>query len=323
MPSQDDMLFCDRMALLKAKAALRRADASIPMMFRERIATLNMLKSYSGRSLDLIRRRQLADVERFKRLTRRSTREGRKFLAQTIANEHLMFVFGMLPLIGEMEGLASFVTRDTHTHITGRGRMTRVRETTTGVVSPTVPNRGLSMRTKKTGRYSARCSLRADISLQLLADMQRLGFNPLYTLYDFTPLSFVSGWFSNFNYWLQSLDPLVGSIYRTGSLTTRRELTCEREVYFLPVNGPGTRVDASGNGRGRGKYWYQERKTVPSEPESGSPEFYNNLSFFSVTAGISLYLQRKVKLANTAIAQRPFRYRSSRPVTLPPITYRR
>lgn len=309
--SAEEAKFVRDLAIMKAQASLRKADASIPMMMKERIETLNMMKSYAGRGLDLIRRRQLKDVSRWKKLSR-SPREQRKLLAQIIANEHLMFVFGMLPLLEDLEGLAEHVMRDEHKFIKGRGRMAQLRET------KSFKSYGnFSTLTKKEALVSVRVSLRADISVEVLGRAQKLGFNPLYTLYDFTPLSFITGWFSNFNFWVQSLDPLYGSVFRTGSISTRTTMTVKRECYATP----SPNVVAKGNGKSQGTSTFDRREVVSSMPPQGDLAFYNNLSFFSVTAGISLFVQRKVKLAQKAIRIKPFRYKSPRPVNLPPIKY--
>lgn len=312
--SADDKAFCKRFALLKAQAALRNADASIPMMLKERAATVAMMKSYAGRSLDLIRRRQLADVKRWKSFAKRP-REQKKFLAQQIANEHLMFVFGLLPLIGELEGLAEHVTRDEHKFIKGRGRHTKKLEESSAQEHPY----GHHTVTKIQDIYSVRCNLRADISMKVLAQAQQLGFNPLYTLYDFTPLSFVTGWFSNFNFWLKSLDPLYGSTFRTGSYSTRVQTVITKETHPWSTD----RLTPKGNGSSFGMKVHDVREPINSMPPTGAPEFYNNFSFFSVAASASLFVQRKVKLTQKAIGMKPFRYRSKKPAYLPPITYKK
>lgn len=312
--SLDEREFCKRFALLKAQAALRSADASIPMMLKERAETVKMMKTYAGRGLDLIRRRQLADVKRWKSFSRRPS-EQKKFLAQTIANEHLMFVFGLMPLLSELEGLAEHLTRDEHMFIKGKGRQSkRVKGS-----SSKAEAHAFHTVTKTEYLYSVRCNLRADISMKILADAQRLGFNPLYTLYDFTPLSFVTGWFSNFNFWLKSLDPLYGSTYRTGSFSIREQVKLERETHGWATDT----ITPKGNGNSFAISTYDVRETIPSEPPTGSPEFYNNLTFFSVAASASLFVQRKVKLTQKAIRMKPFRYRAKKPAYLPPITYRK
>lgn len=283
------------------------------MMLKERAETVAMMKTYAGRGLDLIRRRQLADVKRWKSFKNRP-REQKKFLAQTIANEHLMFIFGLLPLLEELEGLAKHVTRDEHKFIKGRGRHTKKIEEVSSKQEGTYP---FFTVTKKESVYSVRCDLRADINMQILARAQKLGFNPLYTLYDFTPLSFVTGWFSNFNHWLKSLDPLYGSTFRTGSYSIREQTVLERETHGWADD----RNTPKGNGSSFAMKTYDLRLPIASEPPTGAPEFYNNFSFYSVAASASLFVQRKVKLTRRAIGMKPFRYRSKKPAYLPPITY--
>lgn len=312
--TKEEKEFCQRFALMKAQAALRSADASIPMMLKERAETVKMMKSYAGRGLDLIRRRQLADVKRWKSL-KRVPREQKKFLAQTIANEHLMFIFGMLPLLEDLEGLAKHVTRDEYKFIKGRGRQTKK----VNVVKTTAHPYAFHTVHKTDYVYSVRVNLRADITFKIGARMQQLGFNPLYTVYDFTPLSFITGWFSNFNHWLKSLDPLYGSKYRTGSYSIR-----EGSIVEKTTHGWGTDIlTPTGNGYSLGTSNKDLRLPIPSEPPTVSPEFYNNFSFYSVAAGASLFVQRKVKLAQRAIGMKPFRYRSKKPAYLPPITYKK
>lgn len=309
------------LALTKATAALRKADASIPMMLRERKETVNMLKSYAGRGLALIKGRQLRDVERWKKfLKRKPTSNQRKKFAQSIADEHLMFIFGMMPLLSDIEGLCDYLTRPEYKVITGRGREARDFEDK----SSKRMSYGFDTVTRRKHKISCNVSLRCDIEIEVAARARKLGFNPLYTVYDFTPLSFITGWFSNFNHFIQGLDPLVGLKYRTGSSSTRFSTDVERECYGSSSNQgelwhPGV---ASGNGKSFGNTTRTVRGVIEKMP-TGSFHFYNNFSLFSVLASASLFVQRKVKLTHKAIKVKPFRYVSKRRPTLPPIKYTR
>lgn len=314
--------FVKDMAATKAKASLRRGLMNMPLVIAERAQTIRMGAERVGDLARIANAIQRRDVSEFRRL---KSARSRKAFAQKAASTHLEVIFGWLPLLGELEGLYDFAMEEQYDFRIGRGRH-RI----------DVPGKARNSTIKKARlgywqsqrRYrsslSARCSLRADVTGRLGENAQRLGFNPLYSLYDLTPMSFISGWFSNFNFFVQSLDPLIGANFRTGSINLRTESRVDLRVVGLSEQGVGggRTYRCVGYGDSHGVTREDHRTTLSSEPES-SFSFYNNLSAHSILAGASLYLQRRLKPLNAAIAMKPFRYKSPKRITLPPLTYKR
>lgn len=312
-----DREFVDSISILKAQADLRKALVNTPLLLAEAAATLKTLKLYSRAILNNVITLQRKDLKEWlaavKRLKGKPDRL--KKIAQDIASRHLEFVFGVLPLIDEMEGMVELVTREQHATRTGRGRHTMRKNLQDRVTS----TRGARVTETTEVRYSVRTGLRCDIDLKVLHDMSQIGFNPLYTFYDLTPLSFVTGWFSNFDLWVKSLDPIPGLNYVTGYSTRRSELTSVKTA------GPGSdnTYDSFGSGKGRCVVTSQNRVPHDAMPEIQSLRFMDRTSFFAAAASLSLVIQRSVKIANNEIKRKPFRYRKGKPKYLPPITYKK
>lgn len=312
----------ESIALIKAHANLRRAMASIPMLIAERKETVKTIGKYSTFVLNNVITLQRKDLKRWMRELKRHKGKPEKLkrIAQDIANSHLEFVFGVLPVIGDIEGLCELLVEEQLDFRTGRGRHTSQQKTVTKrlITSSGAFPRQMVEEVEKRTRHSVRIGLRYDIDLRILNDASRLGFNPIYTWYDLTPLSFVVGWFSNLNSWLQSLDPVFGLTYRTGYCSIRAETNCKRSITSTPL--PTTIV--SGSGEGFGERIEQTRKVYKNEPGLPPPTFLDNYGVFAAIATVSLAVQRKVKTAEIEIAKKPFRYRRGKPRNLPPIRYK-
>lgn len=326
-------------AILKAQASLNKQVASLPLLFAERKATLKTIGSYSKFILNNAITMQRKDVKKWLNALKRKKRpEQLKTLAKQIADRHLEFVFGVLPILSEIEDSVKHFSKPRLDVRTGRGRDRRVVETE-GYETVNVTN-GLFNRfpvfgtvvTVTRSDFSTRCDLRCSITSHVANDASLLGFNPLYTWYDMTPLSFVVGWFSNFNTWVQSLDPLMGLEYVTGSSShkdTRTVAKYMKGIHVQPnpigedlLQGVPT-VKPQQSSVNSVSYDDFVREVHSEMPGIQPLRLMDKTSFFAAAASLSLTIQRMVKDTNREIAKKPFRYRSKRPRNLPPITYRK
>lgn len=313
--SSADKQWVRNVAETRARAALRRGLMQMPLLLRERMQTLAMAKERVGDLMRVARSVQNRDLREWKRL---KSAKSRRAFAQKAASSHLELIFGWLPLLAEVEGMCEFIQQDDLSFRIGKGRMTQSKATSSaawhGAGNSLAPNVVRSLRrTRHT--YSVRTSLRVDVNIQLMSQLSQLGFNPLYTLYDFTPLSFVSGWFSNFNHWIQAIDPLFGATYRTGSSSIRSKTSITQESYVMDPRFQGKPHVA------KLERIRDDRVVLSTEPDP-TFTFYNNLGVYSVLAGTSLYLQRRLKPLEKALKVKQFRYKSKKAINLPPITYR-
>lgn len=320
--SAEDERFVRNMSDLKAKASLRRALVNTPILVKERLQTISMASERVGDMMRVVKSVQDRDLKRFRRL---KSAKSRRAFAQKAASSHLELIFGWLPLIDEVEGMMDYAMEESRTFVLGRGRhtvmnKTEVKELVQQPINWAQVNTGASTRQS----FSCRTTLRAEITSNFGRNAQQLGFNPLYTLYDFTPLSFITGWFSNFNYVIQSLDPLLGAEFVTGS-RSERVATVVRKSCVATKNhklGGSKYHFADGYGVSHGSHTFTRRVVIDEVPDTHF-EFYNNLSAYSVFAGISLYLQRRLKPIQVGLKTKRFRYKSKKPVYLPPIRYKR
>lgn len=324
--SDVDKRFVRNIAVTKAKNSLRRGLTSLPMLYRERQETLRTMKTKSEMIIDVVMRRHNDDLHQYRKL--RSKRDKTRF-ARAAAAQHLEVIFGIMPLIDDLQGLAEYVMQEETTFVKGTGThgITATEKGRLAVKAVTDYSRspplggGYSVQS----RYSVRCALRADITSSIGADAAQLGFSPLYTLYDAVPLSFVLSWFSNFGQWIGSLDPLVGAEFRTGSVSTRKSVSSDLTLVGTFQREGGAydpRIyDASGIVHHSESFVDDVRTVLTSEPESEF-ELYNNLSFYSVTAALSLVIQRKLKLPKRVLKSSPFKYKGKKTVrNLPPIKW--
>lgn len=317
----------DSMAIIKAQANLRKAMSNLPMIFAERKAAAKSIKKYSRAILNNVITLQRKDVKEWIAAVQKyKTNQAKlKRIARDIANNHLEFVFGIMPLLDDIHGLCEFLTETKIDIRTGRGRHTWYRDIDQ---KQKLPPRGadagtFSLQKKTRHRYSVRTGLRYTIDSTLVNDMSKLGFNPIYAWYDLTPLSFVTGWFSNLNYWLQSMDPIPGLSYDTGFSTKRTEVTVDRTISNGSATFSGYTAVGIGSSVAKGQGIYQTRVVHDKPPSLQGLRFVDNTSIFALLASVSLSVQRGVKDADKVIALKPFRYRGPRPRNLPPIKWKK
>lgn len=319
-----------QLADTKALGNVRRALANLPMLFKERKQTLNMI---GKRSADIAKSANSA--QRKSMSTYRSLRgaKNKRAYAKVVADEHLELIFGWLPLMAEVEGAAEYLQREQLDFIRSRGimaervtnsdRTERVVGFPSSFTSAQTGNRNLlriNQSTNSSDVTSVRTALRYSLANSIVGDAYLLGADPIATLYDMVPLSFVSGWVSNFDFWVRTLTPEVGLTFETGSRNLRRENTyqCRGIVRNNPAvdwygNTIVETVDASGQLR-------RNDRSVLTKPPSAHLMWDVDVGLFEVTAGVSLMLQRYLKPLKRSIAQQPFRYRGKTRY-LPPIRY--
>lgn len=293
--SEADLSFLRKAAETKALAAARGAMVNLPMILKERRETLGIVgkkvASIAGAARDL----QAMSLKEYLKASKPRKRD----VAQKAAEQHLEFVFGILPVLDEVNGACEFISQPAEIkHIKVRGTHGVVQNAP--VVSqypvnhPFANDLGSVVRHGSvTTNVSVRCALRYDITSGIQS-ARDLGFDPIGFAFDAVPLSFVSGWVSNFDKWVRALSPLVGLQFVTGSMTTRRTTSEEGVVYWAHPR-PSAQYPLITASSSSEKYLLErkrwDREIVLVEPET-TFQFQNNLSLYSVTAGISLMVQR-------------------------------
>lgn len=311
-------------AIIKAQADLRKQMASLPMLFMERKATVKTIGKYSKFILNNAITMQRKDVKRWlKAIKRQSSPEKLKTIAQQTANKHLEFVFGVMPLIDDLHGLTEFFAEKRVNVRTGNGRH-RQKAPTRNTLKERVSHGSrmyINSETSYIADYSVRCKLRMTISSHIANDASKLGFNPIYTWYDATPLSFIVGWFSNLNTWLRTLDPITGLQFETGHISTREQARVERKISISSFKPDKPVTVSNGQLTSIAEYTDFEREALSELPGLQMPSFQDNASLFAAFASVSLLVQRYVKSAEREISAKPFRYRGPKPKFLKPIRF--
>lgn len=310
----------------KALADLRKSYVNVPLLLAERRETINLVAGNARRLTELVRIKQNDALARW----RRSRRQDRRKLARDIANEHLAFLFGVLPLIDETKGLVEKLRASDTMTLTGRGRMAHESSSKTELVENPASLTAYAVRYSGqrvlTKRYSHRVSLRTEIEVAAAQQLRDWGFNPVATFYDLVPLSFVSDFVSNLGTFLRSYDPLVGVKFVTGSTTSWREMRENVDVVGLPKEwtnpeGKVNRLFCDGTGQGSVRALVVQREVLTDYPEA-TLLWYNNMSLGKAATLASLAVQRYLKPVRRLIQQKPFRYKGPRPRNLPNINYR-
>lgn len=316
-------------AILKAQASLRKQVASLPLLFAERKATLKTVHGYSKFILNNVITMQRKDVKKWlAAIKRQSTPQQLKTLANQIANRHLEFVFGVMPILDDISKSIDHFSKPRLDVRTGRGRDRLIIETdrrTESILDRHNISEHIFYVQNVTGRddYSVRCDLRCEITSHVLNNASLLGFNPIYTWYDLTPLSFIVGWFSNFNTWLQSLDPILGLEYVTGSSSIMSKQSFDRRSSVFAKNSADLNRSASGSGSSSMTHVDFRRVVHERMPEIQGIQIMDKTSLFTYAASVSLAIQRLIGKTERVIRQKPFKYRGHRPRNLPPIKYRK
>lgn len=320
------------LANTKACADLRRSLFNAPLIIAERRETIAMLRKKGLQIASVVKHRQAKDLARWARTRRRDKR----LVARDIASEHLALLFGFLPLIDEINGIAASLSDDVPVKITGRGRASDVAESVTSLGNSTSTLRQDNAFALYEGgltsmvRFSARTSVSCTVTMSGAQYIRDAGFNPLAAFYDLIPLSFLSEFVSNLGTFIRALDPLVGVDFLTGSTTTWIERHDTARVFgtYKRVNNysygrPDSflEVSCSGSGEASTRVLQVQRSVLTDYPEP-SLHWVNNMSLAKAGTIASLAVQRYLKPVQRLLAAKAFRYKGSRPKYLPPINYR-
>lgn len=319
--SDAELTFLRKAADTKALAGAKRASLNLALIIKERRETLQMVAervSSIARSASDLQRQALNEWKD-------ARGRNRQRVAQTWASRHLEAVFGWLPLMGDIEDAVKVFSREKmFTHVKTRGTHT-IKDTQTVSESillrnlPDCDGAGLpdAPRAHRRGqlqqRLSVRTSLRFEISEQWLHRGTDFGFSPLSFAFDAFPMSFVSGWVSNFDQWVRTLEPLYGLEFVTGSRSIKRSADANGYVSVLPVQS-GERPLAVVEKLPTGQYsllrerW--DREVLSSLP-TAELQWQNNLDWFSITAGISLAIQRYSKPLARLLKEKRFENRNT------------
>jgi hypothetical protein len=329
-PPGDLMVRLRGLADTKACADLRRSLYNAPLILAERKETIDMLKRKGLQIAAVVKSRQTEDLSKWARTRNRDKRR----IARDIAGEHLAILFGFLPLISEIEGVAGALAQDTPFKITGRGRASDVSETKTSIGNSSdavvVSSRnayyegGLISKV----RFSVRTSVSCSVTLSGAQYLRDAGFNPLATVYDLVPLSFLSDFVSNLGSFIRALDPLVGVDFLTGSSTSWIERHDNARVFGTVVKnvhdtstGRYTSHKSVGSGEASVRVLRVHRSVLTDYPDP-SLHWNNTLTLPKIGTLASLSIQRFLKPVKPLLAAKAFRYKGKRPKYLPPIKYR-
>lgn len=307
-------------AITSALAGARRSYMNNVQNFLERKETINLVVQKVKQLSSIATVRGRADLRRYFA----SPKHNRKAVAKQIANEHLGFLFGVLPLVGEIEGLMDYLSKVESKILTGRGKRAEISElgtqgSTSGFEAGLFGASG-SYLTKQ--RVSVRCSLKYKVIMQNVLEAQQLGLNPIAVFYDLVPLSFLSDFLSNTGNFLRGLDPIPALEYSTGSWTLYCQSTVEGEV--VPYRPPSAAKYSMWSNSGSASYLAEggtmSRTVLPHEP-SGTWMVQNNMSLAKAITAAALAVQRYVKPLRRIVGAKPFRYQGPRPKYLPPVNY--
>lgn len=334
--SPAELEFLRGMADTRALASLNKAMANLPMLFKERRETIRMAAGKAGMLADAARSIQQRDFSRY----RKAAKKDRRRIARDIANEHLEAIFGWLPLIAEVEGAMDYIAQERYEFIKGRGSHVIADNVDVHVSAPVygwdewhgayrevarADVTGVQRRLK-----GMRTNLRMDITSAFAGDARQLGFEPIASFYDMVPLSFVSGWISNFDAYVRTLAPLIGLEFRTGSRNLRRETFLDVSGRIMEQNPPVYPAPW--------KAWVEDRdrsvtlltgsrtrddRSVVDKLPTASLHWDLDVGLYEATAAASLLIQRKLKPLQRAIGVKQFRYKGSKPKWLPRIRYRK
>lgn len=335
--------FCQEMANTKARAKLNKALVSLPLLFAERKQTLEMIGRNVKSMGQLALAAQQRDLAKYKKAIGRLNK---RRVAKDSADRHLELIFGFLPLMDEVEGLAEFLAlpnldfiRADGLHGIETGEVSLLGETLVkwphSDQSEGPNNVGNIAKIYRSGlvtkRASVRVALRYKLDTQLAGDARRLGFEPIGAAFDLYPLSFVVGWFSNLDHYVKGLAPLVGVEFVTGSENRRRKVVGSEATAIAPyptqplygMTRVWTKQPTGTDVTSRSVKMLDDVRTVLTAPPELSLHWDVDVGLYEATAGLSLLIQRYIKPLKRLTKQKTFRYRGPRPKWLRDVRYRK
>lgn len=331
--------FCEHMADTKARANLNKGLINLPLLLAERKETAELIGTNVKRMATTVRDVANRDLRRIRKLTKRADK---RTVARGIANEHLSLIFGLLPLIDEVEGAVELLEKPRLDFIRSRGIFNMILseaaiDSTAAVTVPsniscmnnagrvaTVTSKGVSR-----SNISVRTALRYKLHSQLAQTGRHLGFEPIGAAFDLIPLSFIVGWFSNLDDYIRALAPIIGADFETGSRNRRQRHTVDYSITVHPsapgsIYGSPTRFVSAPMLREPNMYLAEKRhdtRFVLSAPPETNLHWDVDVGLNEIAAGLSLTIQRYVKPLKRLAKAKEFRYKASKPKWLKALTY--
>lgn len=273
----------------------------------------------------------------------RVPRDQLRAVAKASADRHLAFIYGVLPVINEINGLITLNSRPIEGRV--RARESRSEVITHAVTAPRL-NSGLNdrredrvpavIRRDVNRTVSARGVFRFRLRSAALDHAAQLGvLSPRYAMYDQIALSFVIGWFSNITSYLIALDSGLSIEGLTYSTMARCVDITKTEAYPLYpkgfteyVSSANRNVTHTFSGNSSSISTATQYKRVVGTTPPASLHLRDGFTTFAGLAAISLIAQRYIgrlrKMQNSAPSSNPvFRYRPTRVRTLNTTTYRK
>jgi hypothetical protein len=220
-----------------------------------------------------------------------SLRRG-KFSAKSLADQHLLIIFGLLPFIRDLENALEALQKKQAKRTTVRGfaQQSDTRNSTrawgwrdrTGTITATGTH---SLKVRAYYMYELRCELSLPQKLGI-----RLDSLPS-ALWELTKLSFVVDWFINIGNLIAALEPKLEVRPLSQGYTV--ESTWENTEFLGPITQNATSWRGSGGGQ-RSTYTAREKYRKPANlgSELGITLTTRGLGIDQILASISLIVQR-------------------------------
>jgi hypothetical protein len=276
-------------ALLKALLKLKDNKVDLSVMAAEARKTAGMLGNFAtdmGRML-----KSLKSPKQFLRQT------GRLADYKNVPGRYLEWCYGVTPLLQDIDGSMQKIAEAQNLHRPLRLKVVGVVQeeeldfllsyiwTSSSITSPKVEWR---CRRTKLVRYS----LCYDVPNWVLKDVSELGLsNPLLTLYELVPYSFVLDWVIPVGDWLNALDAGAFLEFKEGSRTDM--VRCDRSfVNFNPDDNPGVTLNGLRLSNQRAGGFSIDRYPIHSKPVfPGIPRLRKPFQLDKLAKGLALLTQ--------------------------------
>ncbi|DAD52246.1 maturation protein [ssRNA phage SRR6050738_3] len=273
--SGDEQNSCAEAALSRAKRQfyqnLSKQEVHVGNIIAERHKTFAMLKDLLERVNQLLLKRN--------KIAASKLIGGEQKGVTGIANDLLMFQFGLRPLMSDifstLELLAQQSQKDTVT-VRGRGKKESI-----AFVN------GVEIRTFAQTRFV----VEYEVSNEFLATLNSIGLvNPAEIAWESLPWSFVVDWFLPIGNWIHSLNNCTGLVFSRGVQSDTKLV----EIPFTVLNTSTAGSDGTVNISSQ--FHCAERKKtrvfLTEPPSLMLPQFKNPLSVYHVLEAVALIVQR-------------------------------
>lgn len=276
-------------ALLKALLKLKDNKVDLSVMAAEARKTAGMLGNFATDMGKMLK--SLRSPKQFLRQT------GRLADYKNVPGRYLEWCYGITPLLQDIDGSMQKIAEAQNLHRPLRLKVVGVVQeeeldfllsyiwTSSSVTSPKVEWR---CRRTKLVRYS----LCYDVPNWVLKDVSELGLsNPLLTLYELVPYSFVLDWVIPVGDWLNALDAGAFLEFKEGSRTDM--VRCDRSfVNFNPDDNPGVTLNGLRLSNQRAGGFSIDRHPIHSKPVfPGIPRLRKPFQLDKLAKGLALLTQ--------------------------------